>query len=142
MSQIDVAGPSSSGDAWGMRYPGLTMQTTGRNTVKEFTGMWPLKPDADLEALQQVLVPGVLVDAIVVAPEQMQTTQTEYEPAISGELFRPLDSFEVPEFGISKVIARRVARELAYGDAVNIGFGVSANVPRILIEEGCHGAVT
>jgi len=58
MSQIDVAGPSSSGSAWGMRYPGLTMQTTGRNTVKEFTGMWPLKPDADLEALQAALVPG------------------------------------------------------------------------------------
>ena len=53
MSQIDVAGPSSSGGAWGMRYPGLTMQTAGRNTVKEFTGMWPLKADADLEALQQ-----------------------------------------------------------------------------------------
>jgi hypothetical protein len=58
MSQIDVAGPSSNGSAWGMRYPGLTMQTTGRNTVKEFTGMWPLKPDADLEALQAALVPG------------------------------------------------------------------------------------
>jgi len=57
MSQIDVAGPSSSGGAWGMRYPGLTMQTAGRNTVKEFTGMWPLKPDADLEALQAALVP-------------------------------------------------------------------------------------
>jgi propionate CoA-transferase len=26
--------------------------------------------------------------------------------------------------------------------AVNLGFGVSANVPRILIEEGLHGAVT
>jgi propionate CoA-transferase len=28
------------------------------------------------------------------------------------------------------------------GWAVNIGFGISANVPRILIEEGLHGAVT
>jgi propionate CoA-transferase len=40
------------------------------------------------------------------------------------------------------VIARRVAQELRDGDAVNIGFGISANVPRILIEEGQHGAVT
>jgi acyl CoA:acetate/3-ketoacid CoA transferase len=40
------------------------------------------------------------------------------------------------------VIARRVAQELNYGNAVNIGFGISANVPRILIEEGCHGDVT
>ncbi len=89
-----------------------------------------------------VLVPGILVDAIVVAPDQMQTTNTAYEPAISGEIFRPLSSFEAPEFGISKVIARRVAQEMRYGDAVNIGFGISANVPRILIEEGCHGDVT
>jgi acyl CoA:acetate/3-ketoacid CoA transferase len=91
---------------------------------------------------QDVLVPGILVDAIVVAPEQMQTTQTVYDPAISGEIFRPLSSFEVPAFDVSKVIARRVAQELSYGDAVNIGFGVSANVPRILLEEGCHGEVT
>jgi propionate CoA-transferase len=31
---------------------------------------------------------------------------------------------------------------LRYGEAVNIGFGISANVPRILIEEGRHGDVT
>ena len=40
MSQIDVAGPSSSGGAWGMRYPASPCRR-GRNTVKEFTGMWP-----------------------------------------------------------------------------------------------------
>jgi len=89
-----------------------------------------------------VIVPGVLVDVIVVAPEQMQTTNTVYDPAISGEIFRPLDSFETPDFSINKVIARRVAQEMRRGDAVNIGFGVSANVPRILLEEGHHGEVT
>ena len=87
-------------------------------------------------------MPGVLVDVIVVAPDQMQTTHTPYDPAISGEIFRPLSSFETPEFGVGKVIARRVAQELRDGDAVNIGFGISANVPRILIEEGRHGDVT
>jgi propionate CoA-transferase len=89
-----------------------------------------------------VLVPGVLVDVIVVAPDQMQTTNTVYDPAISGEIFRPLESFDPPDFNISKVIARRVAQEMRRGDAVNIGFGVSANVPRILLEEGHHGDVT
>ena len=87
-------------------------------------------------------MPGVLVDVIVVAPDQLQTTHTPYEPAISGEIFRPLSSFEIPKFDVAKVIARRVAQELRDGDAVNIGFGISANVPRILIEEGRHGAVT
>jgi propionate CoA-transferase len=97
---------------------------------------------ADTIRPHDVVVPGVMVDYIVVAPDQMQTTNTVYEPAISGEIFRPLSSFEIPKFDIAKVIARRVAQELRDGDAVNIGFGISANVPRILIEEGRHGAVT
>lgn len=89
-----------------------------------------------------VHVPGILVDAVVEAPEQLQTTATPYDPAISGELIRPLDSFSIPEFGVGKVIARRVAMELRSGWAVNLGFGISANVPRIFLEEGLHGAVT
>lgn len=89
-----------------------------------------------------VKVPGILVDVIVEAPDQLQTTATPYDPAISGELFRPLSSFATAEYGPAKVIARRVARELKAGWAVNIGFGISANVPRILLEEGQHGKVT
>ena len=103
--------------------------------VKRLAKFGTLKP-------HNVIVPGVLVDVIVVAPDQKQTTNTVYDPAISGEIFRPLASFEVPEFGIQKVIARRVAQEMRRGDAVNIGFGISANVPRILLEEGHHGDVT
>ncbi len=89
-----------------------------------------------------VRVPGVLVDMVVEDPEQLQTTATTYDPAISGELFRPLSSFSLPEFDVAKVIARRVALELKSGWAVNIGFGISANVPRIFLEEGHHGDVT
>lgn len=89
-----------------------------------------------------VRVPGILVDAIVEAPDQLQTTATAYDPAISGEVFRPLNTFDLPAFNPSKVIARRVAQELQAGWAVNIGFGISANVPRILLEEGHHGKVT
>lgn len=103
--------------------------------VKRLAKSGTMKPFA-------VAVPGIFVDVIVVAPEQMQTTQTVYEPAISGEVFRPMSSFEVPAFDVGKVIARRVAQEMRHGDAVNIGFGISANVPRILIEEGLHGDVT
>ncbi|MFV2092644.1 MAG: malonate decarboxylase subunit alpha, partial [Hyphomicrobiales bacterium] len=91
---------------------------------------------------QQVRVPGNLVDYIVVAPDQLQTTQTPYDPAISGEIIRPLASFSIPEWSVQKIIARRVAMELSAGMAVNIGFGISANVPRILLEEGQHGKVT
>lgn len=103
--------------------------------VKRITKDGSLRP-------HDVRVPGMLVDYIVVDPDQRQTTQTLYDPAISGEIMRPLDSFRVPEFNIQKVIARRVAQELEAGSAVNLGFGISANVPRILLEEGLHGAVT
>ncbi|MBY5643123.1 acyl CoA:acetate/3-ketoacid CoA transferase [Rhizobium leguminosarum] len=103
--------------------------------VKRITKEGSLKP-------HDVRVPGMLVDYVVVDPEQKQTTQTQYDPAISGEIFRPLDSFSVPEFNVQKVIARRVAQELEAGSCVNLGFGISANVPRILLEEGLHGAVT
>ena len=89
-----------------------------------------------------VRVPGILVDYVVVAPEQLQTTQTAYDPAISGEISRPLGSFETLEHSLHKVIARRVAMELERGMTVNLGFGISSNVPRILLEEGQHGAVT
>lgn len=89
-----------------------------------------------------VHVPGILVDCIVEAPDMLQTTATEYDPAISGEVMRPLASFAPMEFSVAKVIARRTAQELRQDWTVNIGFGVSANVPRIFLEEGRHGAVT
>jgi propionate CoA-transferase len=88
-----------------------------------------------------VRVPCNLVDFIVVDPDQQQTTQTAYDPAISGEIAQPLATFEMQAWGPEKVIARRAAMELAHGHAVNLGFGISANVPRILLEEGLHGAV-
>ncbi|UCF73739.1 MAG: acyl CoA:acetate/3-ketoacid CoA transferase [Deltaproteobacteria bacterium] len=93
-------------------------------------------------AAQQVRMPGVLVDYVVLAPDQMQTTQTSYDPAISGELRRLLSSFSPLEWGPEKVIARRTAMELCRGEVVSLGFGISALVPRILIEEGAHDDVT
>ena len=91
---------------------------------------------------QDVRLPGILVDAIVVAPDQWQTTQTPYDPALSGQLRQPLTVIQPAEWSIDKVIARRAATELAAGDVVNLGFGISALVPRILVEEGCGEAVT
>jgi propionate CoA-transferase len=103
--------------------------------VKRVVANGSLKP-------HQVRVPGILVDYVVEAPDQWQTTQTPYDPAISGEITRPMSSFSLMEFGVGKVIARRVTQELKRGWAVNLGFGVSANVPRIMIEEGLHGQAT
>ena len=97
---------------------------------------------ADSLPPQQIRVPSVLVDYIVEAPDQMQTTQTQFDPAISGIIRKPAHSFDVAPWNADKVIARRAAMELIKGEAVNLGFGISALVPRILLEEGLNDAVT
>jgi propionate CoA-transferase len=103
--------------------------------VKRLVKSGSLKP-------HDVHVPCNLVDYLVVDSEQYQTTMTKYDPAISGEVQQPMDAFEYQPFGPEKVIARRAAMELTKDSAVNLGFGISANVPRILLEEGLHGEVT
>lgn len=103
--------------------------------VKRVTAAGSLRP-------HDVHVPGHLIDLVVVDPDQKQTTETVYDPAISGEIMRPWDSFSLAEHGIEKIIARRAAMELSKGQSANLGFGISANVPRILLEEGHAQAVT
>ena len=103
--------------------------------VKRMTAAGSLRP-------HDVHVPGHLVDVIVLAPDQKQTTETPYDPAISGEIMRPWASFSLAEYGVEKIIARRAAMELREGMTANLGFGISAIVPRILLEEGAEQAVT
>lgn len=103
--------------------------------VKRLTTAGSLHP-------QLVRVPGILVDYIVVAPDQWQTTQTPYDPALSGETRRPLSEFKPLPFNTDKMIARRAAMTLRKHEAVNLGFGISALTPEILLEEGLHGEVT
>jgi acyl CoA:acetate/3-ketoacid CoA transferase len=83
-----------------------------------------------------VRVPGILVDVVVLAPGQLQTTNTAYDPALSGQLRQPVSIVEPVPWSLEKVIARRAAAELHDGDVVNLGFGVAALVPRILVEQG------
>ncbi|GAB2186930.1 acyl CoA:acetate/3-ketoacid CoA transferase [Roseibium sp. LAB1] len=103
--------------------------------VKRVTASGSLRP-------HDVRVPGHLVDLIVVDPDQRQTTETGYDPAISGEIMRPWSSFSLAEHGIEKVVARRAAMELKSGQTANLGFGISAMVPRVLLEAGQEQAVT
>src|SRR5678815_1785965 len=46
--EFQMSAPNTSAGRWGLRYTGLVMSTGGNNYVKEFTGIWRLKPDADL----------------------------------------------------------------------------------------------
>jgi acyl CoA:acetate/3-ketoacid CoA transferase len=103
--------------------------------VKRITATGSLRP-------HDVRVPGHLVDLVTLDPDQRQTTETLYDPAISGEIIRPWASFRRAEPGVERVVARRAAMELRRGDVANLGFGVSAMVPRILLEAGEPLAVT
>jgi propionate CoA-transferase len=103
--------------------------------VQRVTAAGSLRP-------HDVRVPAHLVDLVVQDPGQKQTCETPYDPAISGQIMRPWDSFHRAEHGVEKVIARRAAMELRAGMTANLGFGISALVPRILLEEGAPQAVT
>lgn len=101
---------------------------------------------------RDVAVPGILVDAVVVSPDQEQTYRGAYDPALAG-LLRTTDlpvSAEASS-GVKRVIALRAASELSPGAAINFGFGASAGVAAIIsernererywttIEQGIHG---
>lgn len=90
----------------------------------------------------QVRVPGILVDAIVVAPAQRLSTATDRDPYLEGRKRLGEVTIEPMGFGVRKVIARRAARELTAGDVVNLGFGMPDGVAAVLAENGADSEVT
>jgi propionate CoA-transferase len=88
-----------------------------------------------------VKIPGILVDLVVVEPQQAQTYLTPYSPSYAGELRIPLADFPVLPLDARKVIARRAALEL-FPDAVcNLGSGISTGIASIAAEEDVLHAV-
>jgi propionate CoA-transferase len=84
---------------------------------------------------QMVKVPGILVDAMVVDPDQRQNTGIAYDPAMSGEIRTANLPIEPVPLGPEKIIARRALMQIRPGDIVNLGFGISSLVPTIAFEE-------
>ncbi len=90
-----------------------------------------------------VKIPGIYVDAIVVAqPEnQKQTTGSQYRPEYSGEKRIPLGAIPPMAMSNRKIIARRCAEMLKPGAVVNLGIGIPEGVANIVAEEGIEGMV-
>lgn len=87
-----------------------------------------------------VMVPGILVDYIVVAEKEnhKMNVLTEYNPAYSGEMRVPEDSIDKMEMNLRKIIAKRCAQELKKGNIINLGIGVPEGVASIALEEGVN----
>jgi propionate CoA-transferase len=86
---------------------------------------------------RSVVVPGVLVDCVVLAPPamHMQTYGTAYNAAFSGEVRVPADKIAPPVMDERKLIARRCAFELPLGGVINLGIGVPEVLGAVAAEE-------
>ena len=87
-------------------------------------------------APKQVKIPGMMVDLIVVDPDQTQTYHSVHNPAYAGELKVPLSQIAPLPFDPRKVIARRAAMELVPDAICNLGSGISTGIATVAAEEG------
>lgn len=90
---------------------------------------------------KQVKIPGMLVDFVVVDPNQTQTFFTVHDPAYAGELKVPLSQLATLPFSPRKVVARRASLELFPGAICNLGSGISTGIAAIAAEEHALDAV-
>lgn len=88
---------------------------------------------------KEVVVPGVLVDAIVICEEpetdHRQTSSWYYDPSYSGQAWAP-DSKNAPiPLNVRKVIGRRAMMELEPDVVINVGTGIPNDVIGAIISE-------
>jgi len=85
-----------------------------------------------------VKIPGILVDAIVVAEQEnhMQTFGEHYNPAYTGEIKMPVNTIPGMGKGPRKIVGRRAAMELISGAITNLGIGMPESVASVAAEEG------
>ena len=94
---------------------------------------------------RRVVVPGILVDCVVIAerPEyHMQTFLEQYSPAFAGEIRVPASAIPSMEMTSRKIIARRAAFELRPNNVVNLGLGMPEGVASVAAEERLLDLVT
>jgi propionate CoA-transferase len=93
---------------------------------------------------KMVEIPGMLVDYAYVADPyyHMQTGDTQYHPALSGQAKIPLADIEPIKMDEKKVMCRRAAMEIDKGDIVNLGVGTPEFIANVAAEEHCSEIFT
>jgi propionate CoA-transferase len=103
-----------------------------------------------------VIVPGILVDYVVVCPTQDQLLNVSYNPSLSGDIHVPPSHMDywMGEMSLSgkrgkakpkvshDIIGNRASMELHEGDIVNIGIGIPENVGRHASKRGVLSQTT
>lgn len=89
-----------------------------------------------------IKIPGMLVDLLVIDPNQRQTYLTDYSAAYAGEIRLPDSEITPLPLNVRKVIARRAAMELRPNAICNLGAGVSTGIGTIAAEEGIANQIT
>lgn len=84
---------------------------------------------------RNVVVPGSLVDYLVLHNKQWQTYESEYNPSFCGEIKTAQIKNVNSSINIRKLIARRASLELMPNTLVNLGVGISDMVSTIAAEE-------
>lgn len=93
---------------------------------------------------RKVKIPGIYVDAIVVASSenQMQTFGEIFNPSYCGDTKVPVDSIEPLPLNERKVIARRCTKELVPNAVTNLGIGIPEGIAIVANEEGIADQMT
>lgn len=119
----------------------LLAQAARANGGKVIAQVKRLAPSGSLRP-QDVRVPGVLVDAVVVSETQRQITHCFYDPTLTGEEKLPLSAIARRPMDASKVVLRRAFLEAEKDDLLAIGFGIAGFLPTIAIEEDVFDLVS
>ncbi|NJL04442.1 MAG: acyl CoA:acetate/3-ketoacid CoA transferase [Chloroflexaceae bacterium] len=122
----------------------LAMATAAKNSggivivqVERITTSHVLSP-------REVQIPGVMVDAVVVAPPElhMQTFGEAYNPSYTGEVKVDRGQIQPLPLNERKIIARRAAMFLQINAVVNLGIGMPEGVSAVANEEGILDLIT
>ena len=104
----------------------------------------------------EVIVPGILVDYVVVCPDQNQMLNVTYNPSLSGDVHVPSTHMDywMSQMTMSgkrggekplaqhDIIGNRASMELNIEDVVNIGIGIPENVGRHASKRGILSQIT